>query len=354
MKQTRQISVLIVSIVSIVSLMWFSIAPSYADSVAGGQIYYANVETALNIRPSAHTMCPPLAEVNGETPLELIRYSSKDPQDPDRWAQVAFILEDTNGKKVRHEGWVKASFLISEDARTEAATTCGGEGCTNRLNPAKLSRLFPPEECDTSGLVDPFLNPKGCWSQKVNEAKACAPAAWRKLSAVERAEHMRKSFRALIEAHGWKDRPYTPEHLTCIAYHESTLNPQMQNTGGSNAFGLGQVMKGTANEIFATNAKYNWFESSKVQGFKKVTSGTEFLDKMRTSLLAQMELSLLALELKRREAGNKESSSVIIGNYRGAGKAENQRYAAHIRDCAKCINNGAGRVTEGCLKKAKY
>lgn len=259
-------------------------------------------------------------------------------------------------------------FLFTyNSAEAQGRLTCGGFDCPPPANPLarqtedlkavteEMVRPTPrPAGLRTTrttstarpGLVtDRFVNSRGCFSRNRRTSDNCAPSGWNSMSLVDRAKYVFSKYEELTRAH---KLDYSPRILTCKVMRESTFRPQDQ-AGSSTASGLSQVTKTTARDLFNRG---RWF-SSKVSGFQDIKSADTYFDKMKTSVVAQMELGLAVIHQKSRDTGSKSVKTILARYYGTSSSRQNNHYAQKIYDCAACIQNNRNNITETCLMKAK-
>lgn len=201
-------------------------------------------------------------------------------------------------------------------------------------------------------LCDRFANPNGCWSTGRASALACTNEDWTQLSMVEQAQHIQDAYAQLMRVHQ-VDNPainYSPRVMMCKTVRESCFRPQeMSSAPNSSAAGLSQVVRTTARDLFNRTGF-----RSRVHGFTDITSGDEFHDRMKTSILAQMELGLAVFHQKSRDNGGTRNPRSILMNYYGtSSRVENEKYADAIFGCANCIRQAGNEISQRCLAIAR-
>lgn len=183
-----------------------------------------------------------------------------------------------------------------------------------------------------------------CLVSDGNSASRCI-ADWKKLSLEERGNRPLKGYSELVKAHGLS---YNPRTLTCKAYKESTFDPSAKNRGSS-AFGLGQVLKSSAVDLFKRDP---WFQS-RIPGFSDIRRGDVYHQKMKTSILAQMELGLAIFHQKARDYKTSREAT-LLKRYRGSCNAVNNHYQEKILQGSRCLAQIKGnKVDMSCLKIVK-
>jgi hypothetical protein len=233
---------------------------------------------------------------------------------------------------------------------TPSTQTSGTENKTETETETEAeTKETPPLQSQTDDqLSDVYLNENGCWAERRSLSDKCTHPSWDELTQLERSQHIYDGYEVLLKEH---KLGYSPRILLCKTIRESCLRPQdMSPAAASSAAGLSQVTRSTASDLFVRGT---WFKP-KVVGFTNIEDGRQYHDKMKQSILAQMELGLAVLHQKGIDF-NSKNIKVLLSNYYGtSSQKENSAYANAIYDCADCLaKTKSGELTEACLKIAR-
>lgn len=237
--------------------------------------------------------------------------------------------------------------LYCESCRKEAQQEL--RDVIEKVTPASVtdtpkSEVLPPFFCRTDSkpvglLVDPYCAQHVGWSSSLRD-KTNEPSNFEPLTPLRRAKWYYESYVKLLQSH---QLDYDPRVLLCKVVNESNLLANRVNSG-SGASGLGQVLMSTVIDLFSRYSQTR----SKVFGFEKITSGATFFQQMVHSPLAQLEIGMLVLNMKRVDFGGDITAN--LKNYLGSTEAENMAYARRINACAACIERTSLAVNEGRLQ----
>lgn len=169
---------------------------------------------------------------------------------------------------------------------------------------------------------------------------------WLGMSMLSKANYIHSVSEALLAAH---NIDISPRILTCKALRESCFRPQDTAPGtASSAAGLSQATKSSIRDLFQRGL---WFHS-KVPGFENIESADTYYNNMAGSIPAQLEMGLAILNQKGRD-NRTNNIKTMLQRYYGNTASTNADYANRIFNCAQCIVDSGGTITESCLKMAR-
>jgi len=229
------------------------------------------------------------------------------------------------------------------------------------------------------GLRNDYPPSTDKFTESFNDSLDYMNKAWLKMSHTDQANYIFDKYTNLLIAHS--QIKFSPELLTCKAFRESMtpcqvkykgksirqrgcrppkrdfliskkfFNPQIDSPKSS-ARGLGQVLKGTAIDLFNRG---KWFHS-KVYGYESITDGKTFYNKMSGNMIAQMEIGMAVLHQKKIDK-NCSSDECTLRGYYGSGNTISEGiYATRILCCEKCTKKSKSgskvEFSDRCLGKA--
>ncbi len=181
------------------------------------------------------------------------------------------------------------------------------------------------------------------------------------LSTTARATRIMNAAHYVNRLHGTS---FDGRYMLCTGYRESNFNPGARGAAGER--GMFQVMRDTARGALRYDAR--------LEEFKDMGTDT-YLDKMRNSTVAQVELSFLVLKMKLMEdadnttgrnrrtrimggTGTTDDYRRLAGRYNGGGYGST--YASKISSCYSCMRGQisatattVGSNIQSCLNRAK-
>jgi hypothetical protein len=249
----------------------------------------------------------------------------------------------------------KAPRVATAGSGAAPCTTCGvAQGPpTERARVVLPARAQVDQAIESFGQVgpDPYFRADGCWSRTRRGAANCAHPSWKDMSLQERGHFIRDSFMTLMQAHQFN---YPPNVLTCLVFKESSFQANIRNPGPrATDSGLGQVIRSTADDVFrryVNNPRNPNRITPRVQNFTEIRSGREYHDLMRTSPLAQLELTLMVFRAKQLDLRTNNISRIVAGYHGNPASGASQGYTQAVMNCARCLDQVSnGAVSERCL-----
>jgi hypothetical protein len=228
-----------------------------------------------------------------------------------------------------------------------------------RQRPSLETAAKPPEKSQETAKPATTTNlnlydMRGC---KYGKGYSTNEHCYKSMSIPDRANRILWAVDYVNRLHQTK---FDARYMLCTGYRESNFNPGARGADGER--GMFQVMKATGKAAL----RYG----SKLPEFSKMGS-EDYMTRMASSTIAQVELSFLTLEMKLTEDGNKNRKSRIMsgsgtvedfrymaGRYNGGGA--NSVYAKRISNCYSCMRGKIQANTtkvdssiKTCLDKAK-
>ncbi len=195
-----------------------------------------------------------------------------------------------------------------------------------------LTNIYPP-------AVNNF-------SRGREQAISYANPTWNRMSLSQRAQYIHDVSQELISQKSYNY--LSPWIVTCISYHESEFLPQRRTTSrSSTASGLMQVTNTTISGLL----QQSWFQPTSPEFQGVARRADTYRMQSSLSMIAQIELGISTLHLKRVEAQS-TNIDTILRRYRGSGSGATDRsYSTKIQNCASCMQNSG--VSERCLRQAR-
>ncbi len=204
------------------------------------------------------------------------------------------------------------------------------------------------------------------------------------MSHTDQANYIFDKYTNLLIAHSQSNITFSPELLTCKAFRESMtscgvkyngktvrqkgcrtpkrdfsinkkfFNPQI-NSPGSSAYGVGQVLKGTAIDLFKRG---KWFRP-KTPGYTEIKDGLTYYNKMSDNMTAQLEIGVAVLQQKKIDKSCTSDDCALRGYYGSGDDITEGTYSTRILCCEKCTkqeskpeSGSTVKFSNRCLDKA--
>lgn len=260
------------------------------------------------------------------------------------------LLIPVDGNKRRLGAYDFAPARQRPQIQTASVATSGGSETTSTRKRSKTSSNDP--------LYNDYPPRTPAFAVGYSAALKNTSSEWMSLNKIQQAQYLFDKYNALLAAHPFPLQDASL--LLCKTQRESNTSvnghqyfaPQVTTTvPRSDASGISQILSSTAADLFN---RYSFFRS-RVAGFENIHNGRQFHQAMAGNMIAQMELGMAVMEMKRRDVGCR-TQKCLAGHYYGkegncqSGVSHNDDYASKVLACKSCIDSQG--ISYTCLNKA--